>query len=495
MTNFYFNAEKEVDGLIDQISRGFVVQYASQVLPLINSTTDITQANLLWQKDNRIAIKNGFAKAELTDRDLYSTQSLFVTTNANLNDDYFLPEETWAARHTPTHKPTNIEHNENQIVGHITSCWAVDENKENILDDSLAVDDLPPIFHLINGAVIYKAWQNEELKDRTAKLIQEIESGEKYVSMECLFTNFAYAVERANGELEIIPRGDKTAWMTKHLRAYGGTGKYKDLTIKRVLKNITFSGKGYVDKPANPESIIFNKTKSTLNLNFSSSLDNSVYNITGENSMAETINIEELQKQLDEVKASLETAMTNKIDLEAKLAEKEQVIAQLNGSLAEANSQLDNEKTNASSLTNEKNTLETRIVALEKEIGDTKIRASRLATLVDGGVSKEIAEQKIELYFALSDDQFNAIAEDLIEVVKCKNKAQKGEMIKEEKEDMEDECKSNEKTAEAANLDDVKQDKDVDLSVASVDEPQVEDICKVLASVISKQLGINQDEK
>jgi hypothetical protein len=47
--------------------------------------------------------------------------------------------------------------------------------------------------------------------------------------------------------------------LTSHLRAYGGPGIFDDFRIGRVLRKITFSGKGFVDKPANPDSIIFDK--------------------------------------------------------------------------------------------------------------------------------------------------------------------------------------------------------------------------------------------
>ena len=32
---------------------------------------------------------------------------------------------------------------------------------------------------------------------------------------------------------------------------------YEDHKVGRLLRNITFSGKGFVEKPANPDSIIF----------------------------------------------------------------------------------------------------------------------------------------------------------------------------------------------------------------------------------------------
>ena len=80
--------------------------------------------------------------------------------------------------------------------------------------------------------------------------------------MECFFNGFEYGLlNKATGEYKILSRNDETAYLTKHLKAYGGLGEHEDYKVGRVLKNITFSGKGFVDRPANPESIIFTKTQ------------------------------------------------------------------------------------------------------------------------------------------------------------------------------------------------------------------------------------------
>ena len=71
---------------------------------------------------------------------------------------------------------------------------------------------------------------------------------------------FDYGVTNKNtGEYKVLARDENTAYLTKHLKAYGGLGEHEDYKIGRVLRNITFSGKGFVDKPANPDSVIFYK--------------------------------------------------------------------------------------------------------------------------------------------------------------------------------------------------------------------------------------------
>ena len=194
---------------------------------------------------------------------MYYVQSILVSSNWNKNDDIFDKGEVWLARNTPEDKPTNLEHDEATIIGHITSNWPITEDG-NLIDEDTPLQDLPSKYHILTGSVIYRAFSNPDLKDRAEKLIAEIENGQKYVSMECLFNGFDYGLINAStGEYKVLARNDNTAYLTKHLRAYGGSGEHEGYKVGRVLRNITFSGKGFVDKPANPDSIIF--TKKALN--------------------------------------------------------------------------------------------------------------------------------------------------------------------------------------------------------------------------------------
>ena len=78
--------------------------------------------------------------------------------------------------------------------------------------------------------------------------------------MECFFKGFDYGLFNSEtGEYKVLARNEETAFLTKYLRAYGGDGKHQNYKLGRVLRNITFSGKGFVDKPANPDSVIFTK--------------------------------------------------------------------------------------------------------------------------------------------------------------------------------------------------------------------------------------------
>jgi hypothetical protein len=58
------------------------------------------------------------------------------------------------------------------------------------------------------------------------RVLAEIAKGEWFVSMECLFKGFDYALKGRDGSTRVVARNEQTAFLTKHLRAYGGTGKY-----------------------------------------------------------------------------------------------------------------------------------------------------------------------------------------------------------------------------------------------------------------------------
>ena len=115
---------------------------------------------------------------------------------------------------------------------------------------------VPGFFHLLNSSVIYKSWTDKDTNDSVMSLIAKIEANEKYVSMECMFKGFDYAVITPEGENRIVARTEESAFLTKHLRAYGGNGEFEGHRVGRLMRRMTFSGKGYVDTPANPQSVI-----------------------------------------------------------------------------------------------------------------------------------------------------------------------------------------------------------------------------------------------
>ena len=137
--------------------------------------------------------------------------------------------------------------------------------------------------------------------------------------MECYFKGFDYGLtDKVTGDYKVLARNDSTAYLTKYLKAYGGQGEHDNYKIGRVLRNITFSGKGFVNKPANPDSIIFNKRliedlldKKNDNLLKTGVLENKpTINTDTEN----IVMSENIEKQVAEINEKLDSVSVNCAD-------------------------------------------------------------------------------------------------------------------------------------------------------------------------------------
>lgn len=244
-----FKAEV-ADGVADLVRKAGVVTLASAV-KLVDDPSRADKAGRVK------ALAMTWAKGSLTDFDLHAVDTILATTGWNNNDDVFDPLEVWAARHTPEHKQLNVGHDDAKIVGHIVTSQVVDADLKPV-DEATAADDLPAKFHVLTGGVLYTSWRTPELQEQMDTLLASIAKGEMFVSMECLFKGFDYALKGKDGTTRVVARNEKTAFLTKHLRAYGGTGQYGSERVGRLMRNIVFSGKGLVSNPANPESVILN---------------------------------------------------------------------------------------------------------------------------------------------------------------------------------------------------------------------------------------------
>ena len=194
--------------------------------------------------------------------DLLFGSAILVSTLMNLNDDVFLPAETWAAKNTPVNTPFNEMHVQSDIIGHIFACRVLDKENKVIATE----EEMPSFFHLEVDFAIYKFI----FPKLTEGIIKNFKEEEAFVSMECFFEDFDYALFDDDKSVKIVARNEKTAFLTEHLRCYGGTGKFNDMKIGRVIKQIRFIGMGHVNVPGNPSSKFTNledfKVSSAKNL-------------------------------------------------------------------------------------------------------------------------------------------------------------------------------------------------------------------------------------
>jgi hypothetical protein len=240
--NMLIYEQEALDGLADKISQNTSVAFQCLVSKFesLSNKEEIQKSIAGFIEDGR-------------NFDLYNISSILASVGDNKNDDWFLPEEIWAARHTPIFKQVNYGHNEQDIIGVITGTAVLDNNGYEITDE-LNISNLRDI---VSHAVIWSYWEDDVLKSRFSKIVEDIENEKLFVSMESLFKNFDYMLIKDDTQ-SIVKRTKETSFLTKYLRIYNpeSSGTYNGYRIYRLLRDFTFSGKALVENPANARSII-----------------------------------------------------------------------------------------------------------------------------------------------------------------------------------------------------------------------------------------------
>jgi len=425
-----------LDGLSEQIKTQASVAYCSPAVLSDNKNF----------KSFNIVEKIKAESANPKQIDLYYLKSVLVSTGWNKNDDVFSSEATWAARSTPEDKQFNFMHNENDIIGHITGSYVIDRNGNSIPEDG----EIPTDFDIITEAVLYNSWTNPENRERMNNIIAEIEEGKWFVSMECLFAGFDYSLIDNNGISKTVARSDESAFLTKHLRAYGGTGEYEGYKVGRVLRDISFSGKGLVSKPANPRSVILDAVKA-----FSIKESSSVSHLNiGDNNMSDNT----LDKQLADLREELNAAKEENMKMKKKMEEnKDKEVADLQQSVSDFEEQA---KTLTEAVAEKEKAIQDlndALAAKDAELNDLRAAyndmkkkekmAMRKASLIDAGFEDAEADESISLYDSLEDSAFEAV------VAVMKKKMAEMKMKKEEMK--KEEMKSKSETVQAAEAEEV----------------------------------------
>ncbi len=498
--------------------------------PLISSSASISYACMVEPCSTSIQnnMKHIKSLASLEDSDLYYVQSILVSSSWNKNDDIFDKSEVWVARNTPEDKPTNLEHDENTIIGHITSNWPITIDGI-LIDENTPIENLPEKYHILTGSVIYKGFSSPDLRQRSEKLISEIENGTKYVSMECFFKGFDYGIiNKSSGEYKVLNRNEETAYLTKFLRAYGGAGEHENYKIGRVLRNITFSGKGYVDKPANPDSVIFHKdstdkdnTKILIKKNENLSIAGVSNNQSTQKVETNTMNSEQAQAEptteansapecaeamalaavsqekitelentiktseatLNETKAELEVLKEEKDAYEVaakktkeEMAMKEEEMKKMKAALEVSQSEL---------LT--ANEVIATYKSKEEEMMKKEKKMKRQASLVEAGVDSETASSTVDKFESMDDDSFAALT--LLLAAKKAKMSEVEDMEEDEEKAMKMKMVKSSESVDASVLDTAEVAEEVNLGVGGDSESAVEATRAALVEFVCSRLG------
>jgi hypothetical protein len=373
-----FKAEK-IDGLGDKLQCN-TIACISEVEHYTPSQEDLSRIKAIAENKDQL--------------DLFYLKSVLVSTGWNKNDDVFDAVELWKARTSPEDKQFNYMHDEKDIIGHITGSYAISQ-AGTILPDINDMSQVPSAFDIVTGGVLYTSWTDEKLKARMQKIIAEVESGKTwYVSMECLFPAFDYAMIDAKGQQKIIKREETSAFLTKHLKAYGGNGEYDGHKVGRLLRNFAFSGVGLVKNPANPRSVILNYNNS---------------NKVNDSKAEEIIMSDELEALKAELALAKEAGEKMKEKMEEEMEKKKAEV-----------------QTSAETI----QSLQDAVAALKKDLEDVKQKAEmdkkqldqmkkekviekRKAELVIAGLSSEDADQAVAEFDSVSDEVFQVVVANL----------------------------------------------------------------------------------
>lgn len=385
-----FKAEIK-DGIGELIATSNSIAFCAEALPYTPTELEI----------NHTKEMKAIAEAAPSFSDLYYVKSILASVGWNKNDDVFDPAEMWNARNSPVDKPFNYMHDEKDIIGHMVSCYAMSDGG-NILPDFNDMSQVPSQFDIVTGSVLYKSWSDKKLKQRMDKIIAEIDNGKKWhVSMECLFPAFDYAMIDAKGNQKIVKREESSAFLTKHLRAYGGKGEYDGYKVGRLLRNFAFSGVGLVEKPANPRSVILNH--SIKNTNFSESQAQEI-NMTEE--------LELLKAELAEAKKAEDEAKKAKDEAEAKVKDAEEEKEKMKVKAEEEAKKAKEEAEAAKKAKEEAEEAKKAKAATEEELNKMKkekMMEKRKASLAEAGLQGADVEESLAQFEALADDAFEAV--------------------------------------------------------------------------------------
>lgn len=434
-----FPAEK-LDGLEDLMQSSAKLTFACQIVDNVDFKGDEKVIASLEQDTDQL--------------DLYPLTAILASTGWNLNDDVFAPDALWAAKDTPVDKQLNMMHDDNEIIGHMTGSVVLDF-------DGNIITEQADQFDVAISAVIYKFRSDDNVRAFVANLIDEIEDSKWAVSMECLFNDFDYAIIREDGSHHTLTRDLSTAFLTKHLRAYGGTGKYEDYRVGRVLKDITFSGIGIVDNPAGPRSEILKRdTKPFLDVSpiTVANLTSATTDVSNSN-QEYNMTVEQLQAQLDAMKTELAEAKQALADAKAAaeaakaeaIAKKEQELTdiadQAKADVAAKDEAIEALKAENQSITEEKEAIAAELQAKADELEEERskaIVAARRSQLAEAGVDADEIDAKMEKFGSASDEVFASVVE-LLKETQAKFPFQK-DYDKDNEKDKEKEAKAEDET-------------------------------------------------
>lgn len=175
-----------------------------------------------------------------------------VVNKFNKNGDGIDTSTAVAIKDYFVHKPCNIEHQKDNIVGHIVSAGFSEYKKGNAFVEANE-DSLDP-FNICLGAVVYRTTNPEfaemilDASDPESEFYGSISA-----SWEIGFNDYSIAVGTGDmREVEIISDPERVEELSSHLKSFGGTGELEDGTqVNRLIVGEIYPlGIGFTNNPA-----------------------------------------------------------------------------------------------------------------------------------------------------------------------------------------------------------------------------------------------------
>ena len=187
-----------------------------------------------------------------------------VVNKFNKNGDGIDTQTALAVNDYFIHKPTNIEHNKQKVVGHIVTSSFSDMDTNQILSKESLSNKKDP-FNIALGALVYKI-----VNPQFAQMLEESNEGKEYhniisASWEIGFNDFYIAVGSNDlKDAEIVTNPSQIKELKQYLKAYDGAGVMDDGTIvnRLVVGNVYPLGIGFTANPAaDVEGVIVKNTE------------------------------------------------------------------------------------------------------------------------------------------------------------------------------------------------------------------------------------------
>ena len=200
-----------------------------------------------------------FPKNKTTDLMFFS--GIFVSSGENLNHAFFMPSELIKAVPSINNKAIDIEHKEDQIVGHIFSNALINRKGATLSIEDLGSLDETELnkmdIDVVIAGIIYKS--------RFPELAKEISDSKWKLSMETYFQDYDVKIDNiimSRKEAEAL--GFVNSWMGKLAKVIKNGKELSSGSVSRVLRSLLFSGCGVVKNPANPRSVVLETAKKQL---------------------------------------------------------------------------------------------------------------------------------------------------------------------------------------------------------------------------------------